>query len=365
MNDALKDFGWDARWEETYRAQSQAEDIPARVVEDRGSSFHLLTADGDLPAVISGRLKHSAESRAELPVVGDWVVARRPPGESKAAVRAVLPRRAALSRKGAGNRTDEQVIAANVDTVFVVTSFNMDLNERRIERYLSLVWESGARPVILVNKADLCADPAPRLAEIAAASADVPVLAVSAVTGQGLDALAAHLVPAATAALIGSSGVGKSTLVNRLLGREALKVAPVREGDDRGRHTTSHRALFRLPAGALVIDTPGLRELSLWTEGEGLAQTFSDVESFAGQCHFNDCRHREEKGCGVLAAVASGDLLEDRYQSWLKLQREAEYLARRRDVRARLDYKKKSKQQSREIKRMFHRGPTTRDPKDK
>ena len=235
-------------------------------------------------------------------------------------------------RNAAGRATLAQTLAANIDVAFVVSSLGPELEPRRIERYLVTIWESGATPEIVLTKADRLEDPWPMVAEVEAVALGVPVHVVSSVTGQGLDALRARIQPGTTAVLVGSSGVGKSTLVNRFVGHEQMAVNEVRADDDEGQHTTSHRELILLPGGGVVIDTPGIRELQLWDASEsGMSETFSDVEELAGECRFNDCTHTSEPGCAVLAAVASGELASDRLQSWFKLQRELRAIAIRHD----------------------------------
>jgi ribosome biogenesis GTPase len=251
------------------------------------------------------------------------------PADGAGTIHAVLPRRSAIVRKAAGNPTEAQVVGANIDTVFLVTSLNDDLNLRRLERYLATAWESGAQPAILLTKADLCEDAAAAVLEVQAIAFGVPVHAVSTVTGEGLAELDAYLGEGKTVALIGSSGVGKSTLVNRLAGREVLATQEIRESDGRGRHTTSHRELVPLPGGGLVLDTPGMRELQLWETTDGMQEAFDDVEELVAVCRFADCAHGVEPGCAVQAALADGSLAPERYESWVKLQRELEHLERR------------------------------------
>jgi ribosome biogenesis GTPase len=305
----------------------------------------MLEDNRELIASAAGRLQHDAAGRGQLPTVGDWVCASvrgdlRRQGfgghaEHRAVIHRVLDRRTKIARKQAGFGVDEQVLAANVDTVFLVTSLNQDLNARRIERYLALVRESGAQPVVLLTKADLCDDVANMVTEIVQVAASVPVHVVSALTGTGLDTLAAYLEPGQTSVLLGSSGVGKSTLVNRLLGEERLEVRDIRARDDRGRHATSSRQLLVLPGGGLIIDTPGIRELQLWIADEGLGQAFPDVEDEATRCRFTTCTHAVgTPDCAVQAAIDRGLLSPDRLANWLKVRRELTALAQRQNTKS-------------------------------
>jgi ribosome biogenesis GTPase len=305
--------------------------VPGRVVAAHTRLLRVHTGEGEVLAVPSGSLRHEARGPADLPAVGDWVALRPGEGGSPAVIQAVLPRRTAFVRRAAGDRPAVQVLAANVDTVFLVMGLDGDFNPRRLERALVLAWESGAEPVVLLNKADLCGEVDARRAEIEAVARGVPVLAIAAKPGQGLDGLAPWLAPGRTVALLGSSGVGKSTLVNRLLGREKQKTREVREHDQRGRHATTHRELVALPGGGLLLDTPGLREIQLWSEGAGLEATFDEVRDLAVACRFTDCGHASEPGCAVRAAVDDGRLSPARLASFHKLQAELRAAAIRED----------------------------------
>jgi ribosome biogenesis GTPase / thiamine phosphate phosphatase len=320
-------------------------ELTARVVEEQRGSYRLLSEDIEYLAELAGRLRHRAGARADLPAVGDWVRAvAGASGTGRAAViHEVLPRWSSISRVAAGNPTEEQVLAANVDTAFIVTSLNLDLNPRRLERYVTLARNGGVTPVILLTKADLCAAPETAVTEVAAATPGVAVHAMSVWLGRGLDALTLYLAPGKTCVLLGSSGTGKSTIVNHLLGAEAQRVLPVRENDDRGRHATTHREMIPLPGGALLIDTPGLREIQLWNADENgrLEQAFEDIASLATACRFKDCQHQTEPGCAVKAAVTEGTLEPGRLASHVKLQRELAFLERKQDKRARSEHKKK------------------------
>jgi ribosome biogenesis GTPase len=324
----LKRFGWHPFFEACFAEYAEEGLVPARVVAELRGAYRLATEAGEIDGRLAGKLRHEAEDRAALPAVGDWV-AVAPAGAEAAVVRAVLPRRGAFSRKVAGMRVEEQIVAANVDTVFVVVGLDNDFNLRRVERYLALAWESGARPVVALNKVDVCDDPEARAREVEAVAIGVPVVLVSAARGDGLDGLSAHLRAGETVALLGSSGAGKSTLANRLLGGDVQRTGGVREHDSRGRHTTTHRELFVLPSGAILVDTPGMRELQLWGDGGGVAEAFEDVEALARECRFSDCSHASEPGCAVRDAVDP-----KRLASYRALGREMTALERKRHWKA-------------------------------
>lgn len=339
---SLADLGWNNRF------QSQLIDtpedlVPARIAEEQRGAYLLLTEDGPLSAAVSGRLMHDAGGREDFPAVGDWVLARPLLGEARAVIHSVLARRTKLSRKTAGETTDEQILAANVDTVFLVTSMNQEMNLRRIERYLTVIWESGATPVILLNKADL-AENAPQLvSEVEDIAPGVDVYFTSALTGDGVEAVRRYLHRGQTVVFIGSSGVGKSSLVNRLLEEDVQAVSHIRD-DGKGRHTTTSREMMLVPAGGLIIDTPGLRELQLWEADSGVGQTFADVEDLAQECAFADCNHGSEPGCSVQTALTNGAISRQRLDSYRKLQREQYFIESKKDVNLRNAEKKKWKQ---------------------
>jgi ribosome biogenesis GTPase len=326
--------------------------IPARVVEEQRSAYRVAGETGEMPAVAAGHLRHAARERSALPAVGDWVLLEETQGGGPAVIHEVLPRKSKFSRKLAGRETAEQIIAANIDTVLLVTSLNADLNMRRIERYLTTIWESGAQPAVLLNKSDLVADPAAAVEAVAETAIGVPIHVLSCVTGDGLEEIHDYLKPGRTVALLGSSGVGKSTLVNRLLGDHIQKVREVRQDDDHGRHTTTARRLFILPGGGLLVDTPGMRELQLW-DGGGLSRTFDDIEALAQSCRFRDCRHESEPGCAVQSALADQQLSLGRYESYTKLKRELGYLERKQDVFARIEQNRKWKRIHKAVRDMY------------
>jgi ribosome biogenesis GTPase / thiamine phosphate phosphatase len=333
----LATLGWDDAWEaafEPYRGEAL---VPGRVSVQHRGEWDVVTEDGEVRARVPGRLRHEASSRAELPVVGDWV-ALDPDDQGAPSIRAVLPRRTSFSRRAAhdpgSQATREQVVAANVDVVFVAVSLAEDVSARLLERYLTLAWESGARPVILLTKADCEDDPDAVAAEVAETGGEVPVHAVSSRTGLGLSAVRAYLAPGITGALLGPSGVGKSTLVNALVGDERLATAETRD-DGSGRHTTTRRELVVVPDGGIVVDNPGMRELHLWVADEGLEEAFDDVAELASQCRFSDCRHDGEPGCAIEAALSDGRLARERWESYRNLERELEELEARLERRER------------------------------
>lgn len=350
MASSLLDWGWDSTWQAAFEAAAPTSSIgvPGRVTGDGRDAWRVATADGELLARVAGKLRHEG---AAYPVAGDWVAIDARPAEGGGTIRSVLPRRTQIARRAAGRDAREQVVAANVDVVFVVTSLDRDLNARRLERYLALVYESGARPVVVLNKADRAGEGLADPSEADAVAAGVPVLRVSALTGDGLGELATYLEPGRTIALVGSSGVGKTSLVNRFLGEDRLATSPVREDDDRGRHTTTARRIIRLPGRALLLDTPGLREVGLAGGADALSHVFDDIAEFAAHCRFRDCRHDSEPGCAVRAAVADGSLDADRLESFRKLEREAAYEVRKSDPLARAEEMKRWKVLFREAKR--------------
>ena len=331
---ALEELGWDADWQSSLGQLEDDDLVPARIAAQHRGAYLVWSADGERRARAAGRLFYAHEVGAPIPAVGDWV------GLRETTITSILPRRSAFIRKRAGLGSDEQVLAANVDAAFLLAGLDDDFSLRRLERYITTAWDSGAEPIVVLTKADLCSDVGEAVLQVESVAIGVPVYPVSNVTGIGVEALEPHLRAGRTVVLLGSSGVGKSTLLNRLAGTELMRTAAV-AADGTGRHTTTHRELIQLPSGALAIDTPGLRELQFW-EGD-LSAAFEDIELLAADCRFRDCAHAREPGCAVMSAVDQGRLELDRLRSWRKLQRELEAIAARTDHRLRVARKKRWK----------------------
>lgn len=341
--EALTHWGWNDAWTARFAPHSADGCVPGRISVEHRGLYHFHGPHGEGVAQVSGRLRHLAAGRADFPAVGDWVALRTSPDAGPATIAAVVDRTNKLSRKAAGLSGEEQLLAANLDVLLLVTSLNLDLNPRRLERFLAAAALPECQVVLLLTKSDLCDDPA-AVVEGLRDQLAVPVHAVSALAGDGLDSLTTYLSAGRTAAMLGSSGVGKSTLLNRLLGVERQDVFAVRQDDDRGRHTTTHRELVALPTGGLLIDSPGIRELQLWAEGADVDAAFDDVARLAEGCPFSDCSHEHEPRCAVLRAVDEGVLDRGRYESFLKLRRELAYEETRTDSRAARERKERERQ---------------------
>ncbi|HZA41244.1 MAG TPA: ribosome small subunit-dependent GTPase A [Actinomycetota bacterium] len=332
-------LGWNQSLEDNFKPHHDEGLLPARVIAQHRGSYVVVGPTGELSARSSGKLHHAASAGGVLPAVGDWVgITADAAGTS--VIRTVMPRRGIFSRNVADGSTEEQVLAANIDLALVVGGLDRDFNLRRMERYLAVAYAGGAAPVIVLTKADLCDDVDDKRSAVSDIAPGVPIEVISNLTGAGIDGVREHLSKGQTAVVLGSSGVGKSSLINHLLGSDAQRTGAVRR-DGKGRHVTTHRELFLLPGGALIIDTPGIRQLKLWSADEGLPATFEDVEALASQCRFSDCGHESEPGCAIKEAIATGELSTARFNSYLKLMRELRSLEVRRDARARSEEQKK------------------------
>ena len=355
----MSHLGWTSFFESQHRRLGEHLEnvIPARVVLASRGLLHVLGPQGTRRAVLSGKLRHEAMDASELPVVGDWVGLR---GDTLAEPLSVVhrfERTSSLTRKEAGRRTRPQVLVANVDTVLIVSALTTELNVRRIERFVATVLEGGATPVIVLNKADLCENPEPLFNAVSEVAGSTQMIITSATTGEGIDSIRAFARLGVTLAMVGASGVGKSALTNCLLeGEGHQREGAVRAADERGRHTTTHRELFVLPSGALLVDTPGLRELALWSDDVAAGpRGFDEVDALTEACAFRDCKHETEPGCAVLAALASGELTEDRFLSWQKLEAEQRWLLARRgteEARQQKQHNRMMGKLSRQVQRM-------------
>ena len=347
----LTELGWKDFFQQQIREQ-EITMLPARVYRQDLGRYHLFSPQGDLTGILPGRLLQQASSRAQLPTVGDWVLTTPADeaDESSVVIERTLSRISKFSRKEAGDRVEEQVVAANIDTVFIVCGLDDNFNINRLERYLFLARSCGADPAIVLNKADLCPDVVEKIQDLELVARGTPTHIVSAQTGEGMDELLAYIGPGQTVALLGSSGVGKSTIINALLGYARFDTGEVREDDSKGRHTTTFREMCRLASGGLIIDTPGMREIQIWTDESSLSMSFSDVEDCATLCRFNDCKHDSEPGCAVQAAISAGELDPARLESFRKFERELTHLAEKQDASTRAEKKKERKKFARSIR---------------
>lgn len=335
-----------------FQQQVTADDaLVGRVLLEHKHSYRVMTEQGELLATVSGNFAYNALRREQYPAVGDFVVLERMDGEERAVIHQLLKRKSKFTRKAAGLEIEEQIVAANVDIIFLVMSMNDDFNVRRLERYLVAAWDSGAMPVVVLTKQDLTDNPAAYIAEAEAVAIGADILAVSAFTGEGIERLRAYVKQGVTAALLGSSGAGKSTLTNALLQTTHMKVAAIRKDDAKGRHTTTHRELVYVPTGGCLIDTPGMRELQLWQQGDSLQTSFADIHALSEQCRFRNCTHTNEPHCAVQQAIATGELDVARMRSYEKLQRELAYIERKQSQDAQLAEKRRWKQVSKSLKK--------------
>jgi len=346
----LTQIGYNDKVKEAFEKVGKANQIIGRISLEHKRMYRVWTVSGELLCEVSGKLAYDAQSREEYPAVGDWVIVSPRVKEGKGTITNILPRKSKFSRKVAGSNTEEQIVAANVDTIFLVNSLNEDLNIRRLERYLTLTWESGASPVIVLTKADLAVDLNEKLMLVESIAYGIPVITISVINNSGLDELKTYLIPGKTVALLGSSGVGKSTLTNYLCGYEKQEVQEIRDSDAKGRHTTTNREMVLLPNNAILIDTPGMRELQLWNSEAGISNSFSEIEELAARCKFRDCQHEKEIGCAVKYAIENGDIEEERLLSYKKLLRELAFLERRQDKKAQADEKKKWKSMTKQYR---------------
>jgi ribosome biogenesis GTPase len=352
---SLEQLGWNGFFAEAMASFHEQGVVPARVIAEHRGLYRVSGMAGEMPAEVTGRIMYHAEERLDYPVVGDWVAAAVLDQGERAVIHHILPRASVLARKHAGRRIEGQAIAANIDIIFIVIGLDRNFNLNRVERYLAVASGSGARPIVVLSKSDLAADPEGKAAEVRSRTGNATVIAVSARTGSALEGLREPLIGGRTGCFIGSSGVGKSSLINRLAGSELIRTAEVREADSKGRHATSHRELFVLDSGGIVIDTPGMRELGLWDSEEGIERAFADIEELAAGCAFRDCTHRIEPHCAVRAAVDAGELEPARYENFLKLDREQEHLEARTDRLKQQEKKAHDKKLSKAVKDVYKR----------
>ena len=342
----LEKFGWEAFFDEGFKPFLKKGYTPGRIAVQQKGRYTVYTALGELQGKVSGKMRYQAQGQQDLPTVGDWVVIRTRPEEGTATIHEILPRKSGFSRRMAGDKDEEQVIAANIDTAFLVSGLDGDYNLRRIERYLVVAWESKAQPVVILNKSDLCENVDQVVKEVEAITSGAPVLLTSAIDHKIPEQFLTYLKEGTTSVLLGSSGVGKSTLVNHLLGKETQRVHKVRNKDSHGRHTTTYRELLIMPSGALIIDTPGLRELQLWDVDGGMDDTFDDIVQFASQCRFRNCQHQMEPGCAVRIALEEGNINKERFNNFQKMQNEIAFKNKRYDLNAAKNDKAKRHQSS-------------------
>ncbi len=348
----LNKLGWNAYQKKHLKSFSQQGSDVGRICSENKNSYFLLSEYGELFATVSGKFRNNSVGREDYPAVGDWVVFEKIENEDKAVIHKVLPRKSKFSRKIAGNATQEQILASNIDTVFIVSSLNYDFNPRRIERYLTMVWDSGAKAVIVLTKSDLCNNLDDILYQVEAIAFDTRMHVISNTLNQGIEVLKLYLQEGSTVALIGSSGVGKSTLTNKLMGNEIIETDTLRKNIEKGKHTTTTREMYILPDGGLIVDTPGMRELQLWDVDNGLNQYFDDIETIAENCRFSDCKHDTEPGCAVKDAISKGLLDKGRLKNYFKMKNELDFLSKRQTQKASQIEKEKWKDIHKQIKKI-------------
>lgn len=353
----LEGIGFDSRFVRDFESLQFEGAVPGRVVWQSTYSYRVQCEDGEIAAEPTGKVK-----AGDLPAVGDWVAVRPAAADEMGTILAILPRKSAFSRNTASKGVSEQVVAANIDEVLIVTDLDRDFNLRRLERYITLVYNSGASPVVVLNKTDLAADVESVFAQTEAVSPGVPIFAVSAEKNQGIEQLKNHIGQGKTVAFLGSSGVGKSTIINCLLGEDRMEVGEVREADGKGRHTTTHRELVSLPGGGAVIDTPGMREIQVWGDEEGLVEAFPEIEDLTAACRFRNCRHDSEDGCAVLEALDSDRLDKGRFESYMKLRAEFESLEVRKSQNARMEEKRAGKRFAKMVREVNRHNPKRKKP---
>jgi len=330
----LTALGWDNFFQKHFQRIQNQELIPARIAREHKNTYLIYTERGELTATVSGRFRYTTTDSGDFPAVGDWVTAKARFEEGKATIHSVLPRKTKFSRKVAGSRTEEQVLTANIDTVFLVSGLDGNFNLRRIERYMTIAWDSGGTAVIVLNKSDLCDDVDSIVELVESHFLGVPVFPISAYKNEGLDRFQEYLSVGKTSVFLGSSGVGKSSIINSLMGFDHIRTGEVRETDSKGRHTTTYREMILLPTGGIVIDTPGMREIQMWTVDEGVETAFRDIEELVSSCRFGDCSHHNEPDCAIQEAIESGVLDIKRFERYLKLQGEKDQLSLRLDDKA-------------------------------
>jgi len=330
MSIDLLDLGWSDFFDKHFQPYQNRGLIPARIAREHKNLYTVLSTYGELVAAVSGNFRFHASTAADYPSVGDWVIISTRDQNDAAIIHSLLPRRTYISRKVAWTKIEEQILAANIDIAFLISGMDDEFNTHRIERYLTLCYNRDLRPVIVLNKQDLCTDIDDKLRETRSIAFDIPVHAISALTGADIDTLRQYLSTGKTAVCLGSSGVGKSTIINRLLGEERLPVGSTSDSTGKGKHITVQRELIPLPSGGLLIDTPGLREIQLWGDEDNLNDVFHDIEQLSRHCRFRDCQHRKEPGCAVKEAIQNGQLNIERYKNYQKQQRELRFLSTRR-----------------------------------